>query len=130
MGGCSTSTDAPGIGTICYPSYCVGCEGPASILASYISGDWGDNWASVPEAEHVQYVVDAMAEIHGSVALDEYTGNYDRRCWRLDELEAGSWAAPSIGQHQAYIPEYFKTYDNVCCNLLPLTCKLPGAVVH
>ncbi|KAI1773428.1 flavin-containing amine oxidoreductase [Hypoxylon cercidicola] len=113
VGGCSTSTDIPGVGTICYPSYCPNCTGPATMLASYISGDWGARWVSVPEAEHVQYMVDAMAEIHGQVAYDEYSGKYNRRCWMLDPYEGGSWASPSVGQHQLYLPEYFKTYNNM-----------------
>ncbi|XDG04391.1 hypothetical protein ABKA04_004006 [Annulohypoxylon sp. FPYF3050] len=113
FGGCSTSTDIPGIGSICYPSYCLNCTGPATILASYASGDWGARWVSVPEAEHVQYMVDAMAEIHGEVAREQYTGKYNRRCWMMDPYEGGSWAAPTIGQHQLYLPEYFKTYNNM-----------------
>ncbi|KAI1081438.1 flavin-containing amine oxidoreductase-domain containing protein [Whalleya microplaca] len=112
-GGCSTSTDIPGVGSICYPSYCLNCSGPASMLASYASGDWGARWVSVPEAEHVQYMVDAMAEIHGEVAREQYTGNYNRRCWMLDPYEGGSWASPTIGMHQLYLPEYFKTYNNM-----------------
>ncbi|ORY71487.1 L-amino acid oxidase [Pseudomassariella vexata] len=112
-GGCSTSTDIPGVGSICYPSYNINGTGPASMLASYISGDWGVRWVSTPEAEHVQYIIDAMAEIHGDVVYEQYTGNYNRRCWALDPYEGGSWASPLIGQHQLYIPEYFKTYNNM-----------------
>ncbi|OTB15163.1 hypothetical protein K445DRAFT_124185 [Daldinia sp. EC12] len=113
FGGCSTSTDIPGVGSICYPSYCLNCTGPATILASYASGDWGARWVSVSEEEHVQYMVDAMAEIHGQVAYEQYTGKYNRRCWMLDPYEGGSWASPTIGQHQLYLPEYFKTYNNM-----------------
>ncbi|KAI0844689.1 flavin-containing amine oxidoreductase-domain containing protein [Daldinia vernicosa] len=113
FGGCSTTTDIPGVGSICYPSYCLNCTGPAAILASYASGDWGARWVSVPEEEHVQYMVDAMAEIHGQVAYDEYTGKYNRRCWMLDPYEGGSWASPTVGMHQLYLPEYFKTYSNM-----------------
>ncbi|KAI1103163.1 flavin-containing amine oxidoreductase-domain containing protein [Jackrogersella minutella] len=112
-GGCSTATDIPGIGSICYPSYCLNCTGPASILASYVSSDWGARWVSVPEMEHVQYMVDAMAEIHGPAAQGQWTGKYNRRCWMLDPYEGGSWASPTIGQHQLYLPEYFKTYNNM-----------------
>jgi hypothetical protein len=54
-----------------------------------------------------------MAEIHGEVVNEQFTGNYDRRCWSLDPLESGSWAAPLIGQHELYLPEYFKTHNNV-----------------
>ncbi|KAI1113246.1 L-amino acid oxidase [Nemania sp. NC0429] len=111
--GGQTSTDIPGIGSINYPSYCLNCTGPASILASYASGDWANTWVGVSEAEHVQYVVDAMIEIHGEVAREQYTGNYARRCWREDKYESGSWASPSIGQHQLFLPEFFKTYNNM-----------------
>ena len=114
VGGCSTSTDIPGIGNICYPSYNLNGTGPASLLASYVSGpDWGDRWLATPEKEHVQYVLDAMIEIHGDVARREYTGKYDRLCWALDPLENGAWASPTVGQHSLYIPEYFKTHSNV-----------------
>ncbi|KAK2039422.1 flavin-containing amine oxidoreductase [Colletotrichum somersetense] len=113
IGGCSTTSDIPAIGSTCYPSYNINGTGPATMLASYISGDWGNRWASVPEEEHVQYVLDAMVEIHGENTRDLYTGKYNRRCWILDPLESASWASPVAGQHQLYIPEYFKTYDNM-----------------
>ena len=38
------------------------------MLASYTSGDFGLRFASLSELEHVQYVLDAMIEIHGEVA--------------------------------------------------------------
>ena len=113
-GSCSTSSDIPGIGSICYPSYNINGTGPATMLGSYISGgEWGARWASTSETEHVQYVLNAMIEIHGQVFAEQYTGNYNRRCWILDPLESASWASPSIGQHQLYLPEYFKTHNNV-----------------
>ncbi|RYP38841.1 hypothetical protein DL767_002403 [Monosporascus sp. MG133] len=109
-----SETDIPGVRWIVYPSYCLNCTGPASIIASYVTeGSWGDIWVSVPEEQHVQYAVDAMAEVHGQVAYDEYTGNYRRKCWREDEFAGGGWAQPTIGQHQLYIPEYFKTHKNM-----------------
>lgn len=114
-GSCSTVTDIPGIGSICYPSYNINGTGPATMLGSYISGhEWGPRWASATDDEHMQYVLQAMIEIHGDVAREEFTGNYNRRCWVLDPLESGSWASPVIGQHQLYLPEYFKTHQNVC----------------
>ena len=68
-------------------------------------------------------MLQAMAEIHGEVVNEQYTGNYDRRCWSLDPLESGSWASPIIGQHELYLPEYFKTHNNVSdgCSLLHQT---------
>ncbi|TDZ33090.1 L-amino-acid oxidase [Colletotrichum spinosum] len=110
---CGTTSDIPGIGSTCYPSYNINGTGPATMLASYISGDWGHRWASATEEEHVQYVLDAMVEVHGEDTRDLYTGKYNRRCWVLDPLESGSWVSPVAGQHQLYIPEYFKTYDNM-----------------
>lgn len=113
FGGCSTTTDIPGIGTICYPSYNLNGTGPATLLASYLSADLGQRMASLPEEEHVQLVLDAIVEIHGEFTKELYTGKYNRRCWILDPFEAGSWASPSAGQHQLYLPEYFKTHSNV-----------------
>jgi monoamine oxidase len=114
IGGCSTTTDILGIGTICYPSYDINGTGKASILASYTALD---RPVSLGGEEHVRMVLDAMTEIHGEETRALYTGKYDRRCWSLDPLERAGWASPSIGQHQLYIPEYFRTYDGV--SLLP-----------
>ncbi|KAK4183994.1 L-amino-acid oxidase [Podospora australis] len=110
IGGCSTSTDIPGISNICYPSYNINGTGPATILASY---DSSSMLQSLSEEDHVQYVLDAMTEIHGEETAKLYTGKYNRRCWQLDPLQRGGWANPSVGQHQLYIPEYFKTYDGL-----------------
>jgi monoamine oxidase len=124
VGGCSTTTDIPGIGTICYPSYNINGTGKATILASYSSVEWP---ASLTEEEHVQLVLDAMTEIHGEETRKLYTGRYNRRCWAHDPLERAAWASPTIGQHRLYIPEYFKTYDGVsslfCFNVF-LSCCL------
>ena len=113
FGSCSTTTDIPGIGSICYPSYNLNATGPGVMLASYSSADFGLRFASFTEEEHVQYVLNAMIEIHGDVAREQYTGKYNRRCWVLDPLESASWASPSIGMHKLYIPAYFKTENHV-----------------
>ncbi|KAL8677446.1 MAG: hypothetical protein Q9186_006132 [Xanthomendoza sp. 1 TL-2023] len=115
-GSCSTATDIPGIGSICYPSYDINSTGPGVMLASYTSGDFGIRFASWPEREHVHYVLNAMIEIHGEVAREQYTGKYNRKCWALDPLESASWASPSIGMHKLYIPTYFETHNNVSCH--------------
>ncbi|KAL8932987.1 MAG: hypothetical protein Q9216_006576 [Gyalolechia sp. 2 TL-2023] len=113
LGGCSTTTDIPGIGSICYPSYKINSTGPGVMLASYTGGDFGIRFASLPELEHVQYVLNAMIEIHGEVAREQYTGRFNRKCWALDPLETASWATPSIGMHKLYIPSYFETENNM-----------------
>ena len=113
-GSCDTSTDIPGLGSICYPSYGINGTGPGSILATYeIDPPMGVQWVAVPEEQHVQYVVDAMAEIHGDIALEEYTGKYARQCWQMDEFAAGGWASPTVGDHETYLPAFFKTHSNV-----------------
>lgn len=113
FGGCSTSTDIPNIGSVCYPSYNINSTGPASILASYVSGYGSLGWLARSEEEHVQYALDAMAEIHGEDTRALYTGNYNRQCWSADPTAVGGWADPTVGQHQLYIPEYHKTHKNV-----------------
>ena len=112
-GGCSTTSDIPGIGAICYPSYNINGSGPATILASYdpVGNGWQASWT---DEEHVQYVLDAMTEIHGDDTRKLYTGRHSRRCWNMDPLTKAAWASPTVGQHQLYIPEYFKTYNGVC----------------
>jgi Flavin containing amine oxidoreductase len=112
-GSCSTNTDIPGIGSICYPSYDINSTGPGVMLASYTRSDDGLRWASVPEEEHVQYVVDAMAEIHGDVVYQQYTGRYNRRCWVLDEYETVSWAAAQIGMRKAFMPAFFQVEQGI-----------------
>lgn len=113
FGGCSTTTDIPGIGSICYPSYKLNATGRGVMLASYSDGDFGLRFSSLTDEEHVQYVLNAMIEIHGPAARKQYTGRYNRRCWLLDPLETASWASPSIGMHKLYIPAYFKTENNM-----------------
>ncbi|KAL2121798.1 hypothetical protein VTJ04DRAFT_2253 [Mycothermus thermophilus] len=110
FGGCGTSTDIPGVGSICYPSYNFNGTGPATLLASYTQVGWVE---ALNEEEHVKYILDAITEIHGEETRKLFTGRYDRRCWNHDPLQAGAWANPSIGQHQMYIPEYFKTYNGL-----------------
>ncbi|KAK0720224.1 L-amino acid oxidase [Lasiosphaeris hirsuta] len=114
-GSCWTaSPEFPGIGTMCYPSYNINGTGPAALLASYISDPaWGAHWAATSESEHVQYVLDAMVGIHGEIARQQYTGKHSRMCWALDPLEGASWADPTVEQHQVYLPEYFKTHNNM-----------------
>lgn len=113
-GSCSTSTDIPGIGSVCYPSSNINGSGPASLLASYeIGRPYGSEWAGIPEEQHVQYVIDAMVDIHGEVAREEFTGKWKRKCWSLDEFSNGGWASPAVGNHETYLPSFFETHSHV-----------------
>jgi monoamine oxidase len=92
-GSCSTTTDIPGIGSICYPSYDINSTGPGVMLASYTSSDDGLRWASTPENVHVQYVVDAMAEIHGDVVYDQYSELTFSRLSSLSPSHTDLWSS-------------------------------------
>lgn len=108
IGGCG-STDIPQISSVCYPSYNINGTGPGVILASYISGTGARSVGSMTEEQHVAHVQRAMVEIHGEVAAEQYTGNYDRICWEHNEFQAGAWCGPKIGQQDLYLPAYFHT---------------------
>ncbi|KAK0652423.1 flavin-containing amine oxidoreductase [Cercophora newfieldiana] len=94
FGSCwASESKFPGVGNICYPSYNINGTGKAAILASYISDPgWGEHWASKSEHEHVGYVLNAM---------------------ELDPLAAAGWADPTAEQQRLYLPEYFKTHNNI-----------------
>ncbi|KAI9692705.1 MAG: hypothetical protein M1820_009456 [Bogoriella megaspora] len=108
IGGCG-GTDIPGIGNICYPSYKINSSGPGVILASYESGTPARTLGSMSEIEHVALVQRAMIEVHGLIAEEQYTGNYDRICWENNEYQAGAWCSPLVGQQELYLPAYFHT---------------------
>lgn len=103
-----------GIGSMCYPSYNINGTGKAAVLASYTADPtWTKVWETTPEGEHIAYVLDAMERVHGPIVREQYTGKHSRVCWMVDPLEGGGWADPSVEQHQLYLPEYFKTHNNV-----------------
>jgi monoamine oxidase len=108
VGGCG-STDIPGIGQICYPSYALNSSGPGVLLASYITSTPCRSVAALPPEDHVALVQRAMIEVHGPIAAEQYTGIYDRLCWEFDEHTAGGWTSPLVGQQELYLPAYFRT---------------------
>ncbi|GAO13550.1 hypothetical protein UVI_02015770 [Ustilaginoidea virens] len=116
FGSCSTTTDIPGIGQFCYPSYNLNGTGPATLLGTYIDASSSHEVArmtTMSEEEHVRYVVDAVAEIHGEYTRRLFTGKGRRKCWSLDPNAVGAFANPSAGQHELYMPEYFKVHKNL-----------------
>lgn len=108
IGGCG-STDIPGIGMICYPSFQVNSSGPGAILASYQIGNLARSLGSMTEQEHVALAQRAMIEVHGHIAREQFTGAYDRVCWENEENAAGAYCAPLANQQQLYLPAYFRT---------------------
>jgi monoamine oxidase len=108
IGGCG-STNIPGIGSICYPSYKINSTGPGVILASYNSGILARSLSSMTETEHVALVQRAMIEVHGIIAQEQFTEAYDRICWANNEYQAGAWCGPLVGQQELYLPAYFHT---------------------
>lgn len=111
FGGCG-STDIPGISSICYPSYKLNASGPGVLLASYASGQIARSSGALTEIQHVAQVQRAMVEVHGHVAAEQFTGNYDRICWDQIEFQAGAWCSPNAGQQRLYLPAYFRTEKN------------------
>ncbi|KIX05177.1 uncharacterized protein Z518_06049 [Rhinocladiella mackenziei CBS 650.93] len=111
IGGCG-STDIPGIGSVCYPSYNINASGPGVILASYSSGTSARSLAALSDKDHVGLVQRAMVEVHGEIAAEQFTGVYDRQCWEVDEHQAGAWASPFLGQQELYLPAYYNTEFN------------------
>lgn len=108
IGGCG-AVDIPGVGSVCYPSYQINSSLPGVILASYASGTPARSLAALSTADHVGMMQRAMVQVHGPVAAEQFTGNYERQCWELDEHQAGAWAAPFVGQQDLYLPAYYKT---------------------
>jgi len=108
LGGCG-STDIPGVGSVCYPSYQINSTGPGVLLASYLSSTTTRSVAALSDIAHVSLIQRAMIEIHGPIAASEFTGSYDRHCWEHDPYEMGAWCAPAAGQQALYLPAYFKT---------------------
>jgi len=111
FGGCG-STDIPGVGSVCYPAYEINSTRPGVILGSYISGTLARSVAALSEEDHVAMIQRAMVEVHGEIANEQFTGNYDRQCWEVDEHQAGAWAAPTTGQQELFIPAYHQTEKN------------------
>jgi monoamine oxidase len=108
IGGCGL-TDIYGIGSVCYPAYEVNSTRPGVLLASYASGTPARSVAALSDAEHIGFVQRAMVEVHGEIAAEQFTGEYYRQCWEVDEHQAGAWADPTVGQQDLYLPAYYKT---------------------
>jgi monoamine oxidase len=111
IGGCG-NIDIRLIGSVCYPSYKINSTGPGVILASYSSGTPARTVGALTETDHITLVQRAMIEIHGDIAADRYTGNYDRLIWETVEHQAGAWCAPTVGQQELYLPAYFHTENH------------------
>jgi monoamine oxidase len=107
-GGCGSS-DIPGIGNICYPSYQINSTRPGAILASYIPGTQARTVGAMSTLDHVAMVQRAMIETHGAIAAEQFTGEFDRVCWENNEFQAGAWCAPLVGQQELYLPAYYQT---------------------
>lgn len=108
LGGCG-STNLPQISSVCYPSYKLNSTGPGVLLGTYISGVGARSVGSMTEEQHVAHVQRAMVEIHGPIAAEQWTGEYDRICWEHDEFQAGAWCDPTHDQQDLYLPAYFHT---------------------
>ena len=96
FGGCGF-TDVPGAGQICYPSYALNSTGPGVVLAAFSYGRPSRSVSALKEEDYVALGQRTMIEIHGEVAREEWTGEYERKCWAEDEHIGAGWANPAIG---------------------------------
>ena len=108
FGGCG-SVDIPIVGFICYPSYNLNGTGPGVLLASYVTGPQARAASTLSEEEHAAYILRAIEEVHGKVASEQFTGQWNRVCWEAEADEGGGWASPLVGQQELYLPAYFRT---------------------
>ncbi|KAI9269015.1 amine oxidase, partial [Phascolomyces articulosus] len=107
MGGCDM-IDLK-VETLCYPSNNLGSDGPGVMLASYAAMDGGLRFATMTEQQHVTRVLEDVMELHGeNLVKEQYTGNYYRKCWILDEYQSGAGAQPVGGQAKLFFPAYFE----------------------
>ncbi|KAL4878770.1 hypothetical protein BJY04DRAFT_209068 [Aspergillus karnatakaensis] len=96
------------VGALYYPVYGHNESRPGLIM-HYRGGDWSDRFVSFSDEEHVQTVLDAIVSLHGELARELYTGDYERLCWLQDEHTAAAWCRPDVEQHKLYIPAYHRT---------------------
>ncbi|KAK2738947.1 hypothetical protein FQN57_006741 [Myotisia sp. PD_48] len=111
--GGTSSTDIPGFGSIVYPSYDMNATGPGVLLASYSITEAAAMMFTFSDEEHVDYVLNAIGEIHGEEAKKQYSGSSRRLCWPLDPKAGGGWADAGPGQHKLLIPYYFQTEKHI-----------------
>ncbi|KAB8067109.1 hypothetical protein BDV29DRAFT_163738 [Aspergillus leporis] len=109
FGGCTSVSDVPGIGDVCYPSYALNKSGPGVVLASFNHGNAARSTAALSTEEHVAHVQRSMERIHGDIAREQFTGIYYRHCWENDEHQAGGWASPLLGQQDLFLPSFYRT---------------------
>ncbi|KAI9495649.1 flavin-containing amine oxidoreductase-domain containing protein [Zychaea mexicana] len=99
---------------VCYPSNNLGSGGPGVMLASYSTDQGGLRFASMTEQQHITRVLEDIMELHGEeIVKEQYTGNYHRKCWILDEFQSGAWAQPTPGQAKLFLPAYFQHANGI-----------------
>ncbi|KAI9278401.1 flavin-containing amine oxidoreductase-domain containing protein [Phascolomyces articulosus] len=110
FGGCG-DTDLPMTYT-CYPSNDLGSEGPAVMIASYVQDDF-IHFGSLSDEEHVARILEDVAEIHGEIVYDQYTGKYARQCWGQDPFARTAWAMYTAAHRRLYLPSYYEYLDGL-----------------
>ncbi|KAF2257923.1 amine oxidase [Lojkania enalia] len=104
--------ESPAVGSLYYPMYGFNETGRPGLIMHYRGADWSDFFPSFSTEQHVELVLDAIADLHGQEVRELYTGEYERLCWQQDEHTAMAWCRPNIGQHKLYIPSYHRTEHN------------------
>ncbi|MGJ7913822.1 flavin monoamine oxidase family protein [Neobacillus sp. LXY-1] len=89
-----------------YPSYGIGSNGPAVVLASYTWADEALTLDSLSESERIQYALINLAEIYGNQVYSEFVSGASYS-WSKNPYSCGAFTAFEPGQElqlHTYIP--------------------------
>ncbi|NMF00351.1 flavin monoamine oxidase family protein [Aneurinibacillus aneurinilyticus] len=86
-----------------YPSYGIGTNGHAVILASYTWADEALTWGSLPERERIQYALMNLAEIYGHQVYSKFVSGVSFN-WSQNPYSVGAFTASEPGQELELYP--------------------------
>ncbi|MEK5501963.1 flavin monoamine oxidase family protein [Bacillus sp. FSL M8-0168] len=89
-----------------YPSFGIGSNGHAVVLASYTWADEALTWDSMPEGERLWYTLMNLSEIYGDIVWSEFVSGASFS-WSLNPFSVGGFTAFEPGQEielYPYIP--------------------------
>ncbi|KAL1917115.1 uncharacterized protein VTP21DRAFT_5313 [Calcarisporiella thermophila] len=107
-GGCST-TDLP-VKQVCYPRQ---SSKNGILLGAYLFDRAANGFASIPEKELKEMVLNNLEKLHGQPVRKTFTGDWKHKCYLNDEFAAGAFSFMAVGQHERFIPEIFRLEQNV-----------------
>lgn len=86
-----------------YPSYGIGTEGSAVVLASYTWADEALTWGSFPEEDRIRFALMNLAEIYGQKVYTEFISGASFN-WSDNPYSCGAFTAFEPGQETELFP--------------------------